>query len=114
MIERQYKPIYDRQEVLNENNLTIKLQKSKQNTEHLISYLDETIIKVESISAPVHKKTTQRDLTSVLQRFRNLQMQLLQAHTTLNEIEIRIILSKIEDHKKVMDNFLENFLLSEN
>ena len=113
MTERTYKPIYDGQAVLDEKNLVIKLQKSKQNTEYLISYLDDTIVKLKSVSTPIHKKTTQRDLVNVLEKFRELQADFLQAHSTLDEDEIKSILTNIDEHKKVMDNFVGKFLLAE-
>ncbi|MCE9540688.1 MAG: hypothetical protein K8R85_15925 [Bacteroidetes bacterium] len=113
MVERQYKPIHDGQEVLNEKDLLIKLQKTKQNIEHLVSYLTETIIKLKSISTPVQKKTTQRELVNVLEKFKDLQVELLQTSTRLDEEEIKMTVTKIDEHKKVMDNFVGNFLLSE-
>lgn len=113
MIERTYKPIYNGQAVLDEKNLVAKLQKSKQNTEHLISYLDDTIIKLKSISTPIHKKATQRDLVNVLEKFRELQTDFLQTHSTLDENEIKSTVTKIDKHKKVMDNFVGEFLLAE-
>lgn len=113
IVERQYKPIHEGQEVLNEKDFLIKLQKTKQNIEHLVSYLNETIIKLKSISTPVHKKTMQRDLVNVLKKFMELQVELLQASTRLDEEEIKMTVTKIDEHKKVMDNFVGNFLLSE-
>lgn len=113
MIERQYKPIYDGQEVLREPNLLIKLQKSKKNTESVIMYLEETIIKLKSISTPIHKKATQRDLINVLEKYKDLQVELLKGHTTLDEKEIEITVLKINEHKKVMDHFVGAFLLAE-
>lgn len=113
MVERQYKPIHDGQEVLNEKDLSIKLQKTKQNIEHLVSYLSETIIKLKSISTPVHKRTTQRDLVNVLEKFKDLQVELLQTSTRLDEGEIKMTVKKIDEHKIVMDNFVRNFLLAE-
>jgi len=113
MVERQYKSIHDGQEVVNEKNLSIKLQKTKQNIEHLVSYLSEIIIKLKSISTPVHKKTTQRELVSVLEKFKDLQVELLQTSTRLDENEIKLTVTRISDHKKVMDDFVGNFLLAE-
>jgi hypothetical protein len=114
MTERTYKPIHNSQEVLQEQDLSIKLQKSRQNIEHLISYLSDTIIKLKSISTPVHKKATQRDLVDVFEKFKELQAELLDASTRLDEEEITMTVSKIDEHKKVMDDFVGNFLLVEN
>lgn len=113
MIERQYQPVHDWQEVLNEKDLLIKLQKTKQNIEHLASYLNDTIIKLKSISTPTHKKATQRDLVNVLEKFKDLQVELLQTPIKLDEDEIKLTITKIDEHKKVMDNFVGNFLLAE-
>lgn len=113
MIERQFKPIYQGQGVLEEKNSAFKLQKSKKNTEHLISYLDETLIKLRSISTPIHKKATQKDLINVLEKFKELQIELLNGHRTLDKNEIIKTLTKIEDHKIVMDKFLADFLIVE-
>ncbi|MFA6277623.1 MAG: hypothetical protein WC622_12780 [Pedobacter sp.] len=113
MVEKQYKSIHDGQEVLDEKDLSIKLQKTTENIKHLISYLDETIIKLKSISTPVHKKATQRDLVAVLEKFKDLQVELLETSTRLDEREIKLTVIKINDHKKVMDNFVGTFLLNE-
>ncbi len=113
MVERQYKPIHNGQAFLNETDLFIKLQKTKQNIESLISYLNETIIKLRSVSTPVHKKSTQRDLVNVLEKFKDLQVELLQTSTRLDESEIKLTVAKIDEHKKEMDNFIGNFLLAE-
>ncbi|MGE0566618.1 MAG: hypothetical protein AB7O73_01605 [Bacteroidia bacterium] len=113
MTERQYKPIHNGHDVLNEKDLLIKLQKSKQNIENLISYLDETLIKLKSISTPVHKKAAQRELVNVLEKFKDLQAKLLQASITLDEDEIKMTVTKMDEHKIVMDDFVGNFLLTE-
>lgn len=113
MLEGQYQPIFDYEEVLNEKDLAIKLQKSKQNTEHLISYLEEIIVRLKSITTPIHKKAIQRDLVNVLDKFKDLQIEFLQLHSTLDESEIMKTIMKINQHKKVMDNFVSEFLLKE-
>jgi hypothetical protein len=112
-LEKQYAPIYSNQEVLNEPNPQNKLEKSKKNTEHLVSYLDELITKLKSISSPVHKRATQRDLISVLEKYKDLQMDMLNGHLTLDEKEIHKTISKINDHNKEMDKFIADFLLAE-
>ncbi len=71
------------------------------------------VIKLKSISTPIHKKTTQRDLVNVFEKFKDLQLEFLQAHTTLDENEIKTIVTKMGKHKKVMDNFVGEFLLAE-
>tara|TARA_R110002020_G_scaffold105483_1_gene246064 strand:- start:1950 stop:3146 length:1197 start_codon:yes stop_codon:yes gene_type:complete len=113
MVERQYKSIHDGQAVLDETDLSIKLQKTTQNIENLISYLSETIIKLKSVSTPVHKKPTQLELVNVLEKFKDLQIELLQTSTRLDEREIKLTVAKIDEHKKVMDNFVGDFLLAE-
>jgi hypothetical protein len=113
LVEREYKPIHNEQEVLNEKELSIKLQKTKQNIEHLVSYLSETIIKLKSISTPVHKKTMQRELVNVHEKFKDLLVELLQTSTRIDEGEIKMTKTKIDEHKKVVDSFVGNFLLSE-
>lgn len=113
MVERQYKPIHEPQAVLEEKDLSVKLQKTKQNIENLISYLEDTIIKLKSVSTPIHKKPTQRDLVNVLEKFKDLQVELLQTSTRLDEREIKLTVAKIDEHKKVMDNFVGDFLLAE-
>lgn len=113
MVERQYKPIYEDQEVINETNLILKLTKSKHNTEHLISYLEDIIIYIRSISIPIHKKKIHRDLVNVLEKFKDLQLEFLQAHSIFDETKIKAIITKIDEHKKVMNNFVGNFLLTE-
>ncbi len=113
MVEKQYKSIHDGQEVLDEKDLSIKLQKTTENIKHLISYLDETVIKLKSISTPVHKKATQRDLVTVLEKFKGLQVELLETSTRVDEREIKLTVIKINDHKKEMDSFVGTFLLNE-
>ncbi|MCS4238684.1 hypothetical protein M2306_001076 [Myroides gitamensis] len=112
-IEKPFKSIYSEQDVLNEENLISKIQKSKKNTEHLISYLNETIIKLKSISAPIHKKTTHRDLVKNLAVFRELQDELLLAHSKFDKDNLNSIVIRINTHKKVMDDFVYNYLLNE-
>jgi len=113
IVGRQYKPIHIGQEVLNEKDLSIKLQKTKRNIEHLVLYLNDLIVKLKSISAPVHKRTIQKDLITVLEKFKDLQAELYQASIQINEVEIKNTLTKIEEHEKVMENFIGNFLLLE-
>lgn len=112
-IEKPFKSIYSEQDVLHEENLISKIQKSKKSTEHLISYLNETIIKLKSISAPIHKKTTHRDLVRNLEVFRELQNELLLAHSKLDKDNLNSIVIRINNHKKVMEDFVHNYLLNE-
>lgn len=113
MKEKEYHPIHNEQEILKETDLYEKFIKTTQNKEHLILYLDNIIIKLKSIVAPVHKKITQRELINILEKYKDLQLELLKNSFELNEETIKVTIAKIDAHKKIMDNFVGSFLLNE-
>lgn len=114
MVERQYSAIHEEEAITNEANLLRKLVKIKENLTHLISYVDETIIKLKSITTPVHKKELQRELVFHYEKFKELQELLLAQTDTLDNDKIKTVVDKINAHKTKMDEFSQKFLMSEN
>lgn len=114
MLEKKYKAIHSKIDMLNEKDPYIKLQKISQNTKHLISHLDEIVIKLESISTPIHKRKQQNDLIEILTKQKSMQTELLEQTTELNESKINDVVTRIENYKIVIDNFVFNLLMDEN
>lgn len=112
-LEKPFKSIYNEKDILYEENLISKIQKSKKSIEYLISCLDEIIIKLKSISAPIQKKAMHGDLVRNLEVFRGLQNELLLAHSKFDKTNLNSIVLRINTHKKVMEDFVYNYLLSE-
>ncbi|WP_263603508.1 Swt1 family HEPN domain-containing protein [Chryseobacterium sp. PET-29] len=111
--ERQYKSVHSEFEVNNESNLEKKLFKIKENLNSLISYLNDTVIKLRSITVPVHKKDLHNELIFCYERQKNLQESLLEQTLTLNNEKINSIVNEIRLHEIKMNELSSKILLSE-
>ena len=111
--ERQYKSIHNEQEVNNESNLEKKLIKIKENLTSLISYLNDTLIKLRSVTAPIHKKDLHNELIFCYERQKELQESLFEQTLTLNNEKINCIVNEIRLHEIKMNEFSSKILLSE-
>lgn len=114
MNEGQYKLIHRELEIKNESDIEHKLFKIKENLNSLISYLDDTIIKLKSITVPIHKKDIHKELLFCFERYRELQESLLHQTLTLDNEKINSIVNEINLHKLEMDKFSMKILLNEN
>lgn len=112
--ERQYKSVHNEFEINNESNLEKKLFKIKENLTSLISYLNDTLIKLRSITVPIHKKELHNELIFCFEKQKNLQESLLEQTQTLNNEKINSIVKKIRLHEIKMNEFSSKILLSEN
>lgn len=112
--ERQYKSVHSEFEVNNESNLEKKLFKIKENLTSLISYLNDTLIKLRSITVPVHKKDLHNELIFCYEKQKNLQELLFEQTLTLNNEKINSIVNEIRLHEIKMNEFSSKILLSEN
>lgn len=113
MKEWQYKPIHNKKEIDTESDDVQKLFKIKENLSSLISYLDNTIIKLKSVTAPIHKKSIHLELLGCYEDYRELQKLLLNETLTLDNEKISNIVNQIKSHELKMDEFSTKFLLSE-
>ncbi len=77
MTEKRYKAIYNEREINNEPDVGQRLFKIKENTSSLISYLDDTILKLKSLTVPIHKKNVHKELLFCFERSKELQEFLL-------------------------------------
>lgn len=109
----EYKPKYNNSEIQNETNLVIKLIKIKENINNLIIFLDEKVIKLKSVIAPIQKKETQKEIVFYFEKLKNLQLSLLKETETLNTERISEINSEIQKHQIEMDIFSKNFVINE-
>ncbi len=114
MLERQYMAIHDEESILKDQSLFTKLIKIKENNIHLITYLNETITKLKSVSTPVHKREVQKDLVNCLEKFKVLHELLLDQTDTLDNDRISEIIKKLDELKMEMDEFSKSFLINEN
>jgi len=114
IMSEKYEPIYGENEVVDETNMIVKLIKSKNTIKNTIEYLDDKITKLESVTTPVQKINTHKQLITIFSTFRALQSELLENSEELDENKINSTIARIAEHKKVMDGFLNNFLLTEN
>lgn len=114
MNERQYKSIYSELEIQNEFDVEQKLLKVKENLIHIISYLSDTLIKLKSITVPIHKKDIHKGLLFCFERYKELQESLLDQTLTLDNEKINSIVHEIKLHEMEMDKFSTKILLSEN
>lgn len=112
--ERQYKSVHNELEIINESNLEKKLFKIKENLISLISYLEDTLIKLKSITVPVHKKDLHNKLIFCYERQKELQESLFGQTLTLNSEKINTIVNEIRLHEIKMNEFSSEILLSEN
>ncbi|AZI56140.1 hypothetical protein EIB75_13115 [Epilithonimonas vandammei] len=113
MKEWQYKPIHPQKEIDTESDQVKKLFKIKENLSSFIAYLDNTIIKLKSVSAPIHKKSIHLELLSCYEDYRKLQKLLFNETLTLDNEKISDIINQIRSHELKMDEFSTKFLLSE-
>lgn len=114
MNEKQYKSIHSEHEIINESDNEIKLAKIKENLTSFISYLDDKILKLRSITVPVHKKNIHKELLFCFERSKELQESLLKETLTLNNEKIIFIVNEIKSHEIEMNKFSTNILLNEN
>lgn len=113
MNDRQYKSIYSELEIQNEFDVEQKLFKVKENLIHIISYLSDTLIKLKSITVPIHKKDIHKELLFCFERYKQLQESLLDQTLTLDNEKINSIVHEIKLHQIEMDKFSTKILLSE-
>ncbi|UZT98977.1 hypothetical protein ODZ84_05240 [Chryseobacterium fluminis] len=113
MTEKRYKDVYTDLEISNEIDAGQKLFKIRENKSSLISYLDDTILKLKSITIPIHKKSTHKELLSCFEHYRVLQKSLFDEYSTLDNKRIDIVKDEIKIHDRKMDEFVEKFLLNE-
>ncbi|MDV3776660.1 hypothetical protein CMU25_11920 [Elizabethkingia anophelis] len=113
MKEWKYKPIYHKKEIDAESEQVQKLFKIKDNLSSLISSLDDTIIKLKSITAPIHKKSIHLELLICFEDYKDLQKSLLDETSTLDNERIDFVKNQIKAQESKMDVFAEKFLLIE-
>lgn len=112
--ERQYKSVHSEFEINNEFDLVKKLLKIKENLTSLISYLNDTLIKLRSITVPIHKKELHNELIFCYEKQKNLQESLFGETLTLNSEKINTIVNEIRLHEIKMNEFSSEILLNEN
>ncbi|MDN3694320.1 Swt1 family HEPN domain-containing protein [Chryseobacterium tructae] len=113
MPEKRYKDVYTDLEISNEIDAEQKMFKIRENKSSLISYLDDTILKLKSVIVPIHKKSTHTELLSCFEVYRVLQNSLFDEYSTLHNERIDIVKDKIKIHDRKMNEFVEKFLLNE-
>ncbi|MCY0977174.1 Swt1 family HEPN domain-containing protein [Chryseobacterium wangxinyae] len=113
MNERRYRSIYSELEIINELDLGKKLLKVTENLTSLISYLDDTIRKLKSITVPVHKKDIHKELLFCFEKQKELQQFLLDQTLIFDNEKINSIVNEINLHKIEMDKFSMKILLNE-
>lgn len=113
MNERQYRSIYSELEITDESDLGKKLLKVTENLTSLISYLDDTIRKLKSITIPVHKKDIHKELLFCFEKQKELQKSLLYQTLIFDNEKINSIVNEINLHKIEMDKFSMKILLNE-
>ncbi|WP_179468705.1 Swt1 family HEPN domain-containing protein [Chryseobacterium sp. H1D6B] len=113
MIERQYKSIYSEHQIVNETDLEQKFLKINENMISLISYLNDTIIKLKSVIVPIYKKNIQQELLFCYEKRKELHQSLLLETLSLNYEKIDALSIEINSHEQKMDEFSKKFILSE-
>lgn len=113
MIEGRYTSNYNNLEIINEPDTVKKLSKIIENLTSLISYLDDTIIKLKSIIVPIHKKDIHKELLFCFERYKELQGALLDQTLTLDNDNISLIVNEIRSHEIKMADFSSKILLNE-
>lgn len=108
-----YKPLYDSSELIDEPDSKIKLLKSINSTKHLIEYIKETIIRLQSLVVPIQKNTIHNELINHLVHYKDLSEKKLK---NISDGELQILLEtlkEIENYEITMNEFTGDFLLSE-
>lgn len=113
MIEGRPEAIHNDTEIINEADVIKKLLKIQQNLSSRISYLNDTITKLKSITAPIHKNSVHSELISCFEEDMKLRKALLNETLTLDNEKISTIVNQIKYHEKKMDEFSVRFLLNE-
>ena len=78
-----------------------------------ISYLNDTITKLKSVVAPIHKNSVHSELISCFEKDLILWKTLLNETLTLDNEKISTIVNQIKSHEQQMDEFSAKFLLNE-
>ncbi|PQJ78403.1 SEC-C domain-containing protein [Polaribacter porphyrae] len=108
-----YKPLYSNSELIDEPDSKIKLIKSINSTKHLIEYIKETIIRLQSLVVPVQKNAIHNELVQHFDNYKNLSEKKLK-NITNGELQILLkTLKEIENYEITMNEFTGKFLLSE-
>lgn len=108
-----YKPLYDSSELIDEPDQKIKLLKSINSTKHLIEYISETIIKLQSLVVPIQKNTIHNELVYHFVHYKGLSEKKLK---NIADREFQILLEtlkEIENYEITMNEFSKKFLLFE-
>lgn len=113
MIENQYKTIYNEKDTDNELNHVQKFYMRKENIINLISYLDDIIIKLQSVIVPIYKGKLHQELLFYYEKRKELQQSLLKETLSLNNGMLNNIIDEIDLYERKMDEFATKLLLSE-
>lgn len=108
-----YKPLYDSSEFIDEPDSKTKLLKSINSTKHLIEYINETIIRLQSLVVPIQKNTIHNELVYHFVNYKDLSEKKLK---NIADGELQILLEtlkEIENYEITMNEFSGKFLLSE-
>ncbi|MEX2410544.1 MAG: Swt1 family HEPN domain-containing protein, partial [Candidatus Paceibacterota bacterium] len=110
---KSYHPIYKDSDFIDETDLTVKLVKSIVSTSHLITYLENTIEKLNSIVIPIQKRIVHEELVDTFKNYKLLQERKLELINNGETYKIEMILIEISDYETKMSDFAKRFLLSE-
>ncbi len=113
MIEGRPEAIHNETEISNEADVIQKLLKIQKNLSSLILYLNDTITKLKSITAPIHKNSVHSELISCFEEDLKLRKALLNETLTLDNEKMTMIMNQIKSHEQKMDEFSLQFLLNE-
>lgn len=113
IMSNKLKSIYKAHEINDEQDLNEKLYKIKVSTINLISYIEDTIKKLESVFVPVQKKIIHNELIQQYVILNNLQNSKLEQIKSNNFENIEDTLEAIGNHEDEMKQFSGKFLLSE-
>ncbi len=108
-----YNPLYTSSELIDEPDSKIKLTKSINSTKHLIEYIEETIIRLQSLVVPVQKSTIHNELVQHFIHYKDLSKKKLK---NISDGELQVLmetLKEIENYEITMKEFTGKFLLSE-
>ncbi|SIS70307.1 hypothetical protein SAMN05421786_1011108 [Chryseobacterium ureilyticum] len=113
MIEGRPEAIHNETEISNEADVIQKLLNIQENLSSRISYLNDTITKLKSVVAPIHKNSVHSELISCFEKDLILWKTLLNETLTLDNEKISTIVNQIKSHEQQMDEFSAKFLLNE-
>lgn len=108
-----YSPLYKDIEVNGEPDPIIKLAKIIKGTKHTISYLEEIITGLRSVTVPVQKYDLHHELIDLFSKLKELNEVKLDKIMDGNILEITPVFERIQIHQGNMNSFLEKFLISE-